>query len=106
MSARARPSPQPRGVYPSTDVKVDTGAARRRGLEADEYYAEWYRFTERLAIDAGLSKRVTLKGCFYNQAWGLQSHIVIPSELEMRNSHRIGGKQPGEPEEITGARRA
>ncbi|KAK3699493.1 hypothetical protein LTR37_016450 [Vermiconidia calcicola] len=70
-----------------------------RDAEADEYYAEWYNITERLAFGAGLSKRILARNCFYNQAWGLQSPMIFLSLLEMKNPDRIGRNQPGEPRE-------
>jgi hypothetical protein len=46
-----------------------------------------------------MKKRISFKGVFHDQPWGMQSHIYAPMGVDLRNKYRIGGNQPGEPRE-------
>ena len=70
-----------------------------RTAAADEYFSNWYEITEIITWGFGLKKKISFKGCFHDQPWGMQSHVFAPMGTEMRNSYRIGGNQPGEPRE-------
>ena len=70
-----------------------------RTAAADEYFSSWYEITEIITWGFGLKKKISFRGCFHDQPWGIQSHIFAPMGTEMRNSYRIGGNQPGEPRE-------
>lgn len=75
-----------------TDVKPVPAPAN---AEAEERDAEWYQVTESVPILPRMKKRIVFKVCFYNQSWGVQSHQIMPGLIEMRDSHRIGGNEPG-----------
>ena len=80
-----------------TDVKSINAP---NNAEADEYFADWFQITEQISFIPGLpKKKLVFKGCYYDQAWGLQTHTFLPSLFEMRCTYRIGGNQPGEPRE-------
>ncbi|KAF1809469.1 hypothetical protein P152DRAFT_384906, partial [Eremomyces bilateralis CBS 781.70] len=72
-----------------------------RNAEADEFYATWYEIAERVQFVPGLGKmgsgQITFKGCFHDMPWGLQTHILAPMSVDLRNNWRIAGTQPGEP---------
>ncbi|KAL2153571.1 hypothetical protein VTH82DRAFT_4726 [Thermothelomyces myriococcoides] len=73
--------------------------------ETDEYYSTWYEITERIQFVPGIGKMgastIKFKGCFHDMPWGLQTHVYVPMNVELRNTYRIAGNQPGvEPPEI------
>lgn len=70
-----------------------------RTAAADEYFSNWYEITEIITWGFGLKKKISFRGCFHDQPWGIQSHVFAPMGTEMRNAYRIGGNQPGEPRE-------
>ena len=70
-----------------------------RTAAAEEYFSNWYEITEIITWGFGLKKKISFKGCFHDQPWGMQSHVFAPMGTEMRNSYRIAGNQPGEPRE-------
>lgn len=70
-----------------------------RNAASDEYFSNWYEISEVITWGFGMKKKMSFKGCFHNQPWGMQSHVHAPANTEMRNSYRIGGNQPGEPRE-------
>jgi len=78
-----------------TDVKPIEAP---RDAEGDEFFSNWYRIYEKTKT-AGIPIKIDFKGCFHNQSWGMQSHMLGPAGIEMRNKYRIGGNQPGEPRE-------
>ena len=79
-----------------------------RNAAADEFYATWYEITERIQYVPGMGKlgsgKISFNGCFHDTKWGLQTHIFAPMSIELRNTYRISGNQPGveppEPREI------
>jgi hypothetical protein len=62
-----------------------------------EYFSNWYEITK--IITWGFKKRTSFNGCFHDQPWGMQSHILAPTNTDIRQTYRIGGNQPGEPRE-------
>ncbi|EGS21727.1 uncharacterized protein CTHT_0035940 [Thermochaetoides thermophila DSM 1495] len=73
--------------------------------ETDEYYSTWYEITERIQFVPGLGKigssTIKFNGCFHDMPWGLQTHIYAPMHVDLRNTYRICGNQPGvEPPEV------
>jgi hypothetical protein len=74
-----------------------------RDAKADEFYSTWYEITERIQYIPGAGKlgsgKISFKGCFHDMPWGLQTHILAPMNIDMRNNWRIAGSQPGEPPE-------
>ncbi|KAK4109075.1 hypothetical protein N656DRAFT_783373 [Canariomyces notabilis] len=76
-----------------------------QNAETDEYYSTWYEITERIQFLPGMgrmgSSTIKFNGCFHNMPWGLQTHIYAPMNVDLRNTYRIAGNQPGvEPPEI------
>ncbi|TKA83611.1 hypothetical protein B0A55_00418, partial [Friedmanniomyces simplex] len=70
-----------------------------RDARSDEFFSQWYEISEIITWGFGLRKKISFKGCFHNQPWGLQSHVYAPMGVDMRNKYRIGGNQPGEERE-------
>jgi hypothetical protein len=74
-----------------------------RDAAADEYYATWYEITERIQYIPGIGKmgsgKIRFKGCFHNMPRGVDTHILAPLKVDLRNIWRIAGNQPGEPPE-------
>jgi len=74
-----------------------------RDAPADEFYATWYEITERIQYVPGIGKLgsgvIKFKGCFHDMPWGLQTHTYAPAGVDLRNSWRVAGNQPGEPPE-------
>ncbi|KAL2264126.1 hypothetical protein VTK26DRAFT_1995 [Humicola hyalothermophila] len=73
--------------------------------ETDEYYSTWYEITERIQLIPGIGKMgsstIKFNGCFHDMPWGLQTHVYAPMHVDLRNSYRIAGNQPGvEPPEV------
>lgn len=60
-----------------------------RDAEGDEFFSNWYRIHEIMKL-TGVKIKYDFKGCFHNQQWGMQSHIIGPAGIEMRNKYRIG----------------
>lgn len=79
-----------------------------RYAAADEYYSTWYEINERIQYIPGVGKmgsgKISFDGCFHDTSYGLQTHIYAPMGVDVRNTYRIGGNQPGveapEPREI------
>ena len=65
----------------------------------DEYFAQWYEITEKITFIPGVKKTIKFKGCWYDQAWGAQTHSLMGSLFDLWCTYRIGGNQPGEPRE-------
>lgn len=67
--------------------------------ETDEYYSTWYEITERVTFIPGIGKMgasiIRFNGCFHDTPWGLQTHIYAPMNVDLRNTYRISGNQPG-----------
>lgn len=82
--------------------------AAPQNAETDEYYSTWYEITERITFMPGIGKMgasiIKFNGCFHDMPWGLQTHIYAPMNVDLRNTYRIAGNQPGyeppEPQEI------
>ena len=73
--------------------------AAPRDARNDEYYSEWYLIHETMNWGPGMKKKMSFKGVFHDQSWGLQSHTYAPLGTDLRQKYRIGGSQPGEPPE-------
>lgn len=76
-----------------------------QNAETDEYYSTWYEITERIQFLPGIGKMgsstIKFNGCFHDMPWGLQTHIYAPMNVDLRNTYRIAGNQPGfEPPEV------
>jgi hypothetical protein len=79
-----------------------------RDAAADEYFSTWYEITERVQFVPGIGRfgsgKISFNACFHDLAWGLQTHVYAPLNIDMRNKYRICGNQPGveppEPPEI------
>ncbi|KAK0714695.1 hypothetical protein B0H67DRAFT_458508, partial [Lasiosphaeris hirsuta] len=79
--------------------------AAPQNAETDEYYSTWYEITERITFMPGIGKMgasiIKFNGCFHDMPWGLQTHIYAPMNVDLRNTYRIAGNQPGfEPPEV------
>jgi hypothetical protein len=72
-----------------------------RSAPADEYYMTWYEITERVQYVPGLGKmgsgKISFKGCFHDEPWGLVTHTYAPMSIDLKNQYRIVGNEPGEP---------
>ncbi|KAK5993035.1 hypothetical protein PT974_06462 [Cladobotryum mycophilum] len=70
-----------------------------RNAAADEFYSTWYEIEERIQYIPGAGKfgsgKISFNGCFHNMPWGLQTHIYAPMNIDLRNTYRISGNQPG-----------
>ena len=75
-----------------------------RDASAEEFYSTWYEIEERIQFVPGMGKlgsgKIKFRGCFHDMPWGLQTHIYAPANVDLRNTWRIAGNQPGEPREI------
>ncbi|KJY02366.1 hypothetical protein TI39_contig58g00015 [Zymoseptoria brevis] len=70
-----------------------------RTASSEEYFSQWYEISEIITWGFGMKKKISFKGVFHDQPWGLQSHVYAPMGVDLRNKYRIGGNQPGEPRE-------
>lgn len=70
-----------------------------RDAPRDEYFSTWYEITERIQYVPGLGKmgsgKIRFNGCFHDMPWGLQTHIYAPLNVDLKNTYRIAGNQPG-----------
>ncbi|KAM0262144.1 hypothetical protein ACHAQJ_001887 [Trichoderma viride] len=70
-----------------------------RNAAADEFYSTWYEIEERIQLLPGMGKmgsgKIKFNGCFHDMPWGLQTHIYAPMNIDLRNTYRICGNQPG-----------
>lgn len=70
-----------------------------RNAAADEFYSTWYEIEERIQLIPGMGKmgsgKIKFNGCFHDMPWGLQTHIYAPMNIDLRNTYRICGNQPG-----------
>ncbi|TPX14710.1 uncharacterized protein E0L32_005105 [Thyridium curvatum] len=70
-----------------------------RDAQADEFYSTWYEIVERIQYVPGLGRmgsgKISFNGCFHDMPWGLQTHIYAPMNVDLRNTYRIAGNQPG-----------
>lgn len=76
-----------------------------RHAATDEFYSTWYEIVERIQYLPGIGKvgsgKLTFNGCFHDMPYGLQTHMYIPFNIEMRVRYRVAGNQPGiEPPEM------
>lgn len=64
-----------------------------RSAPADEFYSTWYEITERVQYVPGMGKigsgKISFKGCFHDEAWGLSTHVYAPLGIDLRNRYRI-----------------
>ncbi|KAL4861533.1 hypothetical protein BDV12DRAFT_180157 [Aspergillus spectabilis] len=71
-----------------------------RDAPADEYYSTWYEITERVQYIPGMGKlgsgKISFRGCFHDEPWGIQTHTYAPMSIDLRTVYRIVGSQPGE----------
>ncbi|KAL2824197.1 hypothetical protein BJY01DRAFT_167198 [Aspergillus pseudoustus] len=71
-----------------------------RNAPADEYYSTWYEITERVQYVPGLGKmgsgKISFKGCFHDEPWGLTTHTYAPMSIDLKNVYSIVGNEPGE----------
>ncbi|KAK4543519.1 hypothetical protein LTR36_005414 [Oleoguttula mirabilis] len=70
-----------------------------RDSAPDEFFSQWYDISEIITWGLGMKKKISFKGVFHDQPWGLQSHVYAPMGTDLRSKYRIGGNQPGEPRE-------
>ncbi|KAL2817519.1 hypothetical protein BDW59DRAFT_132508 [Aspergillus cavernicola] len=72
-----------------------------RDASADEYYSTWYEITERVQYIPGVGKfgsgKISFKGCFHDEPWGIRTHTLAPMGIDLRTAYRVVGNQPGEP---------
>ncbi|KAL6876943.1 hypothetical protein J3F83DRAFT_712473 [Trichoderma novae-zelandiae] len=70
-----------------------------RNAAADEFYSTWYEIEERIQFLPGAGRlgsgKIKFNGCFHDMPWGLQTHIYAPMNIDLRNTYRICGNQPG-----------
>lgn len=70
-----------------------------RNAASDEFYSTWYEIIERIQYIPGMGKlgsgKISFNGCFHDMPWGLQTHIYAPMNVDLRNTYRIAGNQPG-----------
>ena len=75
-----------------------------RDSSAEEFYSTWYEIEERIQFVPGMGRlgsgKIKFRGCFHDMPWGLQTHIYAPASVDLRNTWRIAGNQPGEPREV------
>lgn len=75
-----------------------------RDASAEEFYSTWYEIEERIQFVPGMGRigsgKIKFRGCFHDMPWGLQTHIYAPASVDLRNTWRIAGNQPGEPREV------
>lgn len=77
--------------------------AAPRSAPADEFYSTWYEITERVQYVPGMGKmgssKISFKGCFHDESWGLTTHVYAPLGIDLRNRYRIedspGAKEKG-----------
>ncbi|KAK5129325.1 hypothetical protein LTR08_003583 [Meristemomyces frigidus] len=74
--------------------------AAPRDAASDEFFSQWYEISEVITWGFGMKKKISFKGVFHDQPWGMQSHVYAPMGVDLRNKYRIGGNQPGEPREM------
>ncbi|KAJ5306588.1 hypothetical protein PENANT_c031G05951 [Penicillium antarcticum] len=77
-----------------------------RDAVSDEYYSTWYEITERVQYLPGLGKmgsgKISFKGCFHDETWGLKTHTYAPMSIDLQSKWRIAGNQPDEPPDLEG----
>lgn len=61
-----------------------------RDAASDEYFSQWYEIEEIITWGFGMKKKISFKGVFHDQPWGLQSHVYVPFGVDLRNKYRIG----------------
>ena len=67
---------------------------------AEEYHCAWHSLTDKLSYFPGVKGQVTYKAAFHDMPWGIQTHIMAPAGLDIREKWSIGGNMPGEPREV------
>lgn len=74
-----------------------------RDAPNDEYYSTWYEIEQKIQFVPGIGKmgsgKVTFRGCFHDMPWGVQTHMYVPFNVDLRHKYQIKGNQPGEPPE-------
>ncbi|KAL4746796.1 hypothetical protein BDW72DRAFT_28312 [Aspergillus terricola var. indicus] len=64
-----------------------------RNAPAEEYYLTWYEITERVQYVPGMGRlgsgKISFKGCFHDEAWGLVTHVYAPLGIDLRHRYRI-----------------
>ncbi|KAK5694401.1 hypothetical protein LTR17_024851 [Elasticomyces elasticus] len=80
-------------------VKLNPLVTGVKGIEAprdarsDEFISKWYEISDIITWGLGLRKKISIKGCFHSQPWGLQTHVYAPMGVDWRDRYRIGGNQ-------------
>lgn len=67
----------------------------------EEFYCQWYSLTDRVQyLPGGLVQgKVSYTACFHDLTMGLQTHVLAPMGLDIKNKWTLGGNLPGEPQE-------
>ncbi|KAL4882452.1 hypothetical protein BJY04DRAFT_187104 [Aspergillus karnatakaensis] len=72
-----------------------------RDAPADEYYSTWYEISERVQYIPGMGRfgsgKISFRGCFHDEPWGIVTHTYAPMGVDVRAVYRIVGSQSGEP---------
>lgn len=69
----------------------------------DEFHeCKWYEITDEINyLPGGVAKsEVSYKGGFYDQPYGLQTHVFAPAGVDIRAKWSVRGNMPGEPRDI------
>ncbi|KAJ5929228.1 hypothetical protein N7454_007076 [Penicillium verhagenii] len=66
-----------------------------RTAPADEYYSTWYEIFQRVQYVPGIGKlgsgKISFKGCFENQTWGVKTHTYAPMGIDLLSKWRVAG---------------
>lgn len=67
----------------------------------EEFHCQWYSLTDRVQYLPGglIQGKVTYTACFHDLTMGLQTHVLAPMGLDIKNKWTLGGNLPGEPRE-------
>ena len=67
----------------------------------EEFHCQWYSLTDRVQYLPGglIQGKVTYTACFHDLSMGLQTHVLAPMGLDIKNKWTLGGNLPGEPRE-------
>lgn len=64
-----------------------------RSAPADEFYSTWYEITQRVQYVPGMGRvgsgKISFKGCFHDEDWGLTTHVYAPLGIDLRNRYRV-----------------
>ena len=67
----------------------------------EEFHCQWYSLTDRVQYLPGglIQGKVSYTACFHDLTMGLQTHVLAPMGLDIKNKWTLGGNLPGEPRE-------